>query len=283
MYYEPGAGYITSLGVLGVIIGILWMIMICVCIGASFVSDAVMFIKCGEKPWKSLIPFYNKYIYFKLCWDYKMFIPYICTFAGVLISGIVWTASSSTSLLNFYYFSSADTVSVISLIFYILFFLAWMVFHIMISYHIAVSFEKGGGVTVGLVILPVLFRMIIAFGNAKYIKVKPVPTGSEAFLKGTTGQLYGVNITIAPGDPVVIGRDSAVASLILDKNVSNSKISKRHCKVEYDADKGVFFITDYSKNGTVLADGTKLIKEVRTAVKKNTEVILPNGDRFRLI
>ena len=279
MYYEPSFGYLASLGVLGLTAGMIICLTVAVVTGAGYVSNAVIFMKAGEVPWKSLIPFYNTYVYFRLCWNTKMFIPYIATFGGTVIAGIIWYASVSTYVYGFYYDSSLNTMSVICLIILIFCALACTLFSIILSYHISVSFGKGGGFAVGLVLLPVIFKMIFAFGDAKYI----CDLGPASELRGTKGQLHGMSIKMTSGDPLIIGRDPSVASVVLDKNINNSKISKLHCKVEYDAAKNLFYLTDFSKNGTVLADGTKLIKEVRTGVKKGTEVILPNGDRFMLI
>ena len=128
MYYEPSFGYLASLGVLGLTAGMIICLTVAVVTGAGYVSNAVIFMKAGEVPWKSLIPFYNTYVYFRLCWNKKMFIPYIATFVGTVIAGIIWYASVSTYVYGFYYDSSLNTMSVICLIILIFCALACTVF-----------------------------------------------------------------------------------------------------------------------------------------------------------
>lgn len=41
---------------------------------------------------------------------------------------------------------------------------------IMVYHNLSLSFGKGGGFTVGLILLGVVFLPILAFGNAKYIR-----------------------------------------------------------------------------------------------------------------
>ena len=47
-----------------------------------------------------------------------------------------------------------------------------LVVMILIYYSVAVNFGKGGGFTVGLVLLPIVFFPILAFGSAEYTPIK---------------------------------------------------------------------------------------------------------------
>ena len=44
-----------------------------------------------------------------------------------------------------------------------------LVVTILIYYSVAVNFGKGGGFTVGLILLPIVFFPILAFGDAQYV------------------------------------------------------------------------------------------------------------------
>ncbi len=47
--------------------------------------------------------------------------------------------------------------------------IALLVLSIMFSYHLAKSFGHGAGYTVGLIFLPTIFLLILAFGKSKYV------------------------------------------------------------------------------------------------------------------
>ena len=81
-YYEQLlAGMISILLVISVIVIIFSVIMI--------VATWKIFSKAGEEGWKSLIPFYNSYILFKITWGNGiyflfLFIPFVNIAVGIL-------------------------------------------------------------------------------------------------------------------------------------------------------------------------------------------------------
>ena len=58
---------------------------------------------------------------------------------------------------------------------------------------------------------------------------------------GVTGSYAGAEIALDAAG-VIIGRDSQTAQLILD----SPKVSRKHCKISYDAQKQQYMVTDYS-------------------------------------
>ena len=100
----------------------------------TIIANWKIFSKAGEKGWKSIIPIYNTVILFKI--------------AG--LSG--WWV--------LVYFIAAFIPDVGSLI--------CLGITIYLMYKLAKSFGKGGGFTVGLVLLNTIFMMILAFGKAEY-------------------------------------------------------------------------------------------------------------------
>lgn len=93
-----------------------------------------IYTKAGQEGWKAIIPIYNFVILFKIAGLSPWLI--LCYFAAVIpvIGGFVTLGMT-----------------------------------IYLAYNLAKAFGKGGGFTVGLVLLAPVFYMILGFGNAQYI------------------------------------------------------------------------------------------------------------------
>lgn len=93
-----------------------------------------VFTKAGEKGWKAIIPIYNTVILFKIAglspW---LVLVYLAMFIPVIGSLVALGLT------------------------------------IYLAYNLAKSFGKGGGFTVGLILLAPIFYMILGFGSAKYV------------------------------------------------------------------------------------------------------------------
>lgn len=111
-----------------------------------------IFSKAGESGWKSLIPIYNIYIYYKIAGMKNYFWILVC---GSIIVGIVQSIAGK----------DANVSGILSGIFGILSF----VVSIMHCYKLSKSFGKGIGYTLGLIFLPNIFTLILGFGKAEYI------------------------------------------------------------------------------------------------------------------
>lgn len=107
-----------------------------------------IFIKADEAGWKSLIPFYNIYVLYRIIWNTKMFwitlLLYIAAMAFAKAGGKV------VSLLAFG------------------FFMAFLVIAIKSVNKLAKAFGHGAGYTLGLLFLPYIFFMILGFGSDLY-------------------------------------------------------------------------------------------------------------------
>ncbi len=93
-----------------------------------------IYTKAGQEGWKAIIPIYNFVILFKIAGLSPWLI--LCYLAAVIpvIGGFVTLGMT-----------------------------------IYLAYNLAKAFGKGGGFTVGLVLLAPVFYMILGFGNAQYI------------------------------------------------------------------------------------------------------------------
>lgn len=155
--------------------GLLGTLMISLVVFAIFLIIAMwkIFEKAGVKGWKSLIPIYNIYCAFKIVgmspwWILWYFLAnFACSLAITLALGD--RASS--------YFSSMDaalpedvatngwviitTLVAVGISLYV---------GIRFCIRLAKAFGKGAGFTVGLILLPNIFTLILGFGSAKYDK-----------------------------------------------------------------------------------------------------------------
>lgn len=124
----------TGLGaIFGAFLGI-YLVVVLVIAVLQVVAMWKVFTKAGEKGWKSIIPIYNIVILFK-------------------ISGI-------SPWLIFVYFAG------------IIPFVGWIAILALSIYQansLAKSFGKDVGYTIGLLLLPVIFYMILGFGKAEYV------------------------------------------------------------------------------------------------------------------
>lgn len=105
------------------------------------VANWQIFTKAGEEGWKSLIPFYNSYILWKIVTGEGLF------FLSVFASAIPYVGAAVVVGFNVYR-----------------------------NAMLARSFGKDSAIyTVGLILLPVIFIPVIAFSNAIYIGPKGIP------------------------------------------------------------------------------------------------------------
>ena len=107
-----------------------------------------IFTKAGEKGWKSLIPIYNIYVFCRIIninfWIYILLIPFIIGLLGGLVFG---SGSTAASVISGLYSLCLD---------------------IYLAIMLGRAFNKGTGFKIGLVLLPTIFYLILAFGESKY-------------------------------------------------------------------------------------------------------------------
>lgn len=139
-------GIIAGLGIVSAIIGILISVLM-------IVAMWKIFKKAGESGWKSIIPVYAQYVEAKLFWKSVMFWVIL---GLAVVSAIIRNVAGQ---------NPGIAVSLVSLACSI----AIFVISIMLANNVSKSFGKGAGFTVGLVLLPVIFFPILAFGEARYI------------------------------------------------------------------------------------------------------------------
>jgi hypothetical protein len=86
--------------------------------------------------------------------------------------------------------------------------------------------------------------------------VPAVPRAAKPALRGIAGQYAGESVPL-DGGPSTLGRDQHMANLVFPQEADS--ISKRHCRIAWDAERRVFVLEDLgSTNGTFLASGERL-------------------------
>lgn len=121
-----------------------------------------IFEKAGEKGWKSLVPFYNSYIFMKTCWvgEYYVFSFLICAFLF-----IINCLKSSANDINGFLIGLLGIVFIWLEIFFPFFTVILM---IIAMSKLAKRFGKSAGFTVGLILLYPVFLAILAFDGSDY-------------------------------------------------------------------------------------------------------------------
>lgn len=147
-----------------------------------------IFEKAGEKGWKAIIPFYNKYTEYKIFWNKNTAVVALIlsiasvffAFATVItlivsIFGAAFSAGLSLDSLNTVdanevmrvLLSSGLAVLGVALLTLCLS-IALKVLDIVLCCKIAKSFGKGAGYALGLIFFEPIFLMILGFGDSKF-------------------------------------------------------------------------------------------------------------------
>jgi len=109
--------------------------------------------------------------------------------------------------------------------------------------------------------------------------VSYLPAGGK--IVWTNGTYSGAEADLRDGQPLTIGRDPKRCNFVLADSLV--KISGMHVTVCYVAATDSFNVTDNSKNGTFLADGTRLPFAQTVSYPRGTEFRLADGENaFRL-
>ena len=135
--------------IMGVSLGIIVTLAIVYYI-LRVIADWKIFTKAGEPGWKSLIPVYNLYVEYDICWNGLMGLLY----AALLIA---------LNLIN--YSTAPNWVIVVALVLAI----CALALNIKQSFALARSFGKSTGFAVCLVLFGPICRLILGFGKARYI------------------------------------------------------------------------------------------------------------------
>lgn len=121
---------------LGAFLGIIIVIGIAILV-LQIVANWKLFTKAGEKGWKAIIPFYNTAILYKI----SGMSPWLALlYIGMIIPGINFIVAIVFAVLNLYQ-----------------------------PINLAKGFNKSTGFTVGMIMLPFIFNLILGLGSSEYV------------------------------------------------------------------------------------------------------------------
>lgn len=152
MNMDVGTVAEISIAIVSLLFIIAWAVI-------TIIGQWKLFEKCGEKGWKSIIPFYNDWTIVEISachWWYFLFIVGEAIFALIIDEVKILAGLSVVSGL----------LSVVSI--YVI---------LCINYNIAKKFHQGVGFAVGMTLVPFVFYLILGFSEKykydKKIKVNP--------------------------------------------------------------------------------------------------------------
>lgn len=106
-----------------------------------------VFTKAGEAGWKSLIPFYNGYIQYKISWKTQFFwLGIICIIVGTVLNNM----DGAISVLGYVICLAGTAV------------------HLVAYHKLSLAFGHGVGFTLGLIFLNPIFILMLGFGGSQY-------------------------------------------------------------------------------------------------------------------
>ena len=132
----------------------------CVIAAIIIVSWWKIFEKAGEKGWKALIPVYNVFTWFNVAENGKSFWAFF--FVAILDAAAITISQAGAAFLEKYYYTLMFKLLIV------LFTVILLVLYVAQTYQFAKAFGKSIGFFFGLLLLPVVFYPILAFGSSKY-------------------------------------------------------------------------------------------------------------------
>ena len=124
-----------------------------------------IFAKAGEKGWKSLIPLYNTYIFYKIVGMKKWF--WAILISSFAISFLTSLMGQGTQLQTMDFSTGAGAFAGILTIAFAIFALVVSIIYAMRT---SKAFGHGNWFAAGLFFLPGIFLLILGFGKSKYHK-----------------------------------------------------------------------------------------------------------------
>lgn len=115
-----------------------------------------VFTKAGEPGWKSIIPIYNIYIFFKITWKKTVWfwVLLACSVVYAIMISFGYNSNGSMNIVGYLATIPSLAAAVISIIQLV-----------KASY----AYGHGAGFAVGLVFLDWIFLLVLGFGSSQYI------------------------------------------------------------------------------------------------------------------
>jgi uncharacterized membrane protein YhaH (DUF805 family) len=89
-----------------------------------------------------------------------------------------------------------------------------------------------------------------------------------ASIVGVKGMYAGYTFPLPAGDEIIIGRDSALSHVVIDRGAE--KVSRKHISVRYEPSTQMYQVYDFSTNGTFREDGVRLLTNTINTLPRKT-------------
>ncbi|MCR4802581.1 MAG: LytTR family transcriptional regulator DNA-binding domain-containing protein [Lachnospiraceae bacterium] len=111
-------------------------------------------------------------------------------------------------------------------------------------------------------------------GNSTVIETKTYAVGATKYglIVGIRGPRQNASFRLYHDEEALLGRDSKQCQIV----INDGAISRKHCAIKFDAEKQVYYVCDYSKNGTFVTGLGRIQPNVWVEVPKDTLVQLVN-------
>ena len=106
-----------------------------------------IFTKAGERGWKSIIPVYNIYVQYRICWNTRMFWISLLLGIAAVIFGLT---EGAVGMIGNACLAGVGIISIIG------------------TYKLSLAYGHGIPFTVGLYFLNPVFLLILGFGSSEY-------------------------------------------------------------------------------------------------------------------
>lgn len=274
-------------------ISVMWTISLAVIVIAAYIYNGLTLMLIGRKAglsneWMPFVPFANKIYKLQIVGEqwWKMF------FFGIG-QWMFWGFLLSLILINIHV--------VVLTIFLILYTLACVTYYIYYLYLYYKAFNINPLLIIASVALiqPNYFiDVLIGYTNlfhygenaentnyapaAQKNSFQPTPSGGAAGSITCLSGMYGGNtFNMVSDEEMTIGREASECNIVLDQNAD--KVSRKHVGILYNATNRNYYVTDYSSNGTLTKDGSRLVKNIPTTLPAGTVICLGNNEnRFML-
>ena len=133
----------VPMGIL-LVMGLIWFIL-------QVIADWKIFEKAGEPGWKSIIPFYNVFVEYDICWSGLYGLLFI---AAPIISSFIKTGEGMPAW-------HGAVVTALSVVVCVL--------HFIQSVKLSKAFGKGTGFGILLFLFGPICRIVLGYGSARYV------------------------------------------------------------------------------------------------------------------
>lgn len=124
----------------------------------AIIARYMLFIKMGEEGWKSLIPFYNRYVLFEKCWKGSYFIISL----AAIIPAVVLAAAA------FAVFETRPEIAILLGCIAAVSIMVALVINLILAYKLSRAFGHGILFTIGFLCMTNIFTMILGFGRDSF-------------------------------------------------------------------------------------------------------------------